>query len=323
MSRHITLVLPLALLAVTALAPAIASADSAFSNQGDLEENGQAADGPFAMAFSLWDDPVAGGQIGASIDIPDVAVTGGRFTVQLDFGADAFDNSARWLEIAVGGYTLAPRNPITRAPYAIQTRGIFVDEAENVGIGTTAPQRQLEVQGSEPALRIYGTDANPGLVPALEFKKIDAAGIHKPLGALRFIDQNDDLMASITGTKVGSTSAELTFSATPGETPHLRINSSGVQFRDGIRPPIAYGQVDGILLSGSTNIVDVETWEGEYTITFSEPLLETDIAVASLAEVGFITATVRDTGKLDVRTYSWGDGHNPQLRRFYFVVYRP
>ncbi|MCB1009371.1 MAG: ABC transporter permease, partial [Acidobacteria bacterium] len=50
----------------------------------------------------------------------DLDVAGGRFMVDLDFGIEAFDGSARWLEITVEGETLAPRQPIASAPYAVR-----------------------------------------------------------------------------------------------------------------------------------------------------------------------------------------------------------
>ncbi|RME38320.1 MAG: hypothetical protein D6788_07715, partial [Planctomycetota bacterium] len=52
---------------------------------------------------------------------------------------------------------MAPRQPITRAPYAIQTRGIVVNEAGNVGIGTSSPAAKLDIHASgdgAPLLRL-------------------------------------------------------------------------------------------------------------------------------------------------------------------------
>jgi hypothetical protein len=77
----------------------------------------------------------------------------------LDFGADAFDNSDRWLRIEVrcpagsGSFTtLSPRQLIERTPYSIQTRGLFVDDFGSVGIGTTMPG--ISVPGSK--LDVFG-----------------------------------------------------------------------------------------------------------------------------------------------------------------------
>jgi hypothetical protein len=67
-----------------------------------------------------------GSQVAAPLTRTDVAVSEGLFTVQLDFGVGAFAGEAHWLEIAVhcpagdGAYaTLAPRQPLTPAPYAL------------------------------------------------------------------------------------------------------------------------------------------------------------------------------------------------------------
>ena len=80
------------------------------------------------MSFALWDARAGGNQLDQTTPLGGVQVVEGQFSVELDFGASEFDNSNRWLEIVVEGVMLSPRQPITRAPYAIQTRGIFVDE---------------------------------------------------------------------------------------------------------------------------------------------------------------------------------------------------
>ena len=57
-----------------------------FTYQGKLTENGGAAGGAYQIQFKLFDALSAGIQVGPTLaDLP-VTVTGGIFTVQLDFG---------------------------------------------------------------------------------------------------------------------------------------------------------------------------------------------------------------------------------------------
>jgi hypothetical protein len=139
-----------------------ASLGSAFTYQGQLASGGMLVDGTADMQFRLYDAASAGNQVGSQIQLPAVSVNGGIFTVQLDFGVPAFNGDARWLEIDVrspsgsGAFeTLSPRQALTASPYSLQTRGIFVDAANQVGIGTTTPAARLHVVGaSAPRLRV-------------------------------------------------------------------------------------------------------------------------------------------------------------------------
>lgn len=100
---------------------------SSFTYQGKLLDSGSPANGQFDLTFRLFDG--GGTQIGGDLVKDDVQVTGGIFTVTLDFGASTFaTGSADSLEIAVrpgassGAYTtLAPRQQLTSAPYAIKS----------------------------------------------------------------------------------------------------------------------------------------------------------------------------------------------------------
>jgi endosialidase-like protein len=130
MNRFVTWLSATAALALVA-SPLAAQTDTAFTYQGSLDENGEVANGRFDFRFALFSTVTGGVPVGA-VAINDVPVTDGRFTVQIDFGADPFDNTLRWLEIVVGQTTLSPRQPITRAPYAIQTRGMFIGDDGNV-----------------------------------------------------------------------------------------------------------------------------------------------------------------------------------------------
>jgi len=145
MARYFTLIC----ISVIALCSnsVIAQTDTTFTYQGQLNEAGTAANGPFNLDFALFDALIGGTQIGSEVMFNNQPVVDGLFTVELDFGALAFNNTSRWIEISVNGTELSPRHPITRSPYSIQTRGIFVDDNNRVGIGTTSPLTALHVQG--------------------------------------------------------------------------------------------------------------------------------------------------------------------------------
>ncbi len=147
-----------AIVAVVAGSPLMGQTDTSFTYQGELMDNGNLADGSFNLNFSLWNAANAGSQIGLPIALNGVSVVDGKFSVELDFGPSAFDNSDRWLQIAVNGVTLAPRNPITRAPYAIQTRGINVADDQDVSIGTTSNLYRFQVFANDRERAIYGNN---------------------------------------------------------------------------------------------------------------------------------------------------------------------
>lgn len=71
------------------------------------------AKGKFDFQFSLYDDPVSGTQIGASITVDDVVVRGGNYTVELDFD-ESINNNTTYLAVGVrkatstGGFTVSP-----------------------------------------------------------------------------------------------------------------------------------------------------------------------------------------------------------------------
>lgn len=128
-----------------------------FTYQGLLRQSGNAINGPVDMQFSLFDAETGGNQIGSTVDLPGVQVTDGLFTVQLDFGVlPAFNGSSRWLEIAVqvggppmrGFTTFAQRQPLTAAPYALETKGIVVDSTNQVAMGGATPTNRPLIVGT-------------------------------------------------------------------------------------------------------------------------------------------------------------------------------
>jgi len=68
-----------------------------FSFQGVLSEAGTPADGTYDFRFVLFDDAVAGAQVGSTILVDDLGVTNGLFEVQLGFGAAVFIGEDRWV----------------------------------------------------------------------------------------------------------------------------------------------------------------------------------------------------------------------------------
>jgi hypothetical protein len=130
-----SLALFLFVLAPTAFAAALGNE---FTYQGRLQDGAGPATASYDMQFKLFDslaNPT--GQVGSTVPKPGVAVTGGLFTVSLDFGASAFDGNGRWLEIAVSPAgmatytTLAPRQALTATPYALYSKAPAAPSGSN------------------------------------------------------------------------------------------------------------------------------------------------------------------------------------------------
>src|SRR5438128_5965697 len=135
--RHAILLLLIALLLSLSSSRAMAQT-SAFTYQGRLTDGGTPANGNYDLQFTLWDSASGGSQIGATQALPAVQVSGGVFTVTLDFGANAFPGANRFLEISArlsgaSSFTLLiPRQQITSTPYAVRSSNATVaDTATN------------------------------------------------------------------------------------------------------------------------------------------------------------------------------------------------
>ena len=120
-----------------------------FTYQGYLEDEGTPINNTCDFQFSLWDSsgsgtpPTGGIQIGTTETINSLGVENGLFSYPLNatgaFGAQAFIGQTRYLQIAVrcpaggGAYTtLAPRQLLTAAPYALTLRpGAVISDTQN------------------------------------------------------------------------------------------------------------------------------------------------------------------------------------------------
>lgn len=126
------------------LATCVWAQSTGFTYQGRLTDGATAANGTYDFQFKLY-SAVSGGTALATASQDDINVTGGVFTVLLDFGALHFaNNAAQFLEICVrpgnqtGAYTtLAPRQPLSTAPYALKS--LTAQDALQLG-GTPAGQ---------------------------------------------------------------------------------------------------------------------------------------------------------------------------------------
>jgi hypothetical protein len=108
-----------------AIAPQ-AAVGTAFSYQGQLKKQGVPVSGTCDFTFKLYDAAENGVQVGGGLN-QSLSVTNGLFMASLDFGANAFDGAARWLETSVGcpsgsPQTLLGRQPLLAAPYALGLR---------------------------------------------------------------------------------------------------------------------------------------------------------------------------------------------------------
>ncbi len=103
-----------------------------FTFQGRLANGTTPANDTYDFEFVLYGSQEGNTPIG-TVDVSNVSVVNGVFSVKLDFGKDAFPGADRFLEIKVrqppGPFTiLNPRQKITSTPYAI--KAIMADLAD-------------------------------------------------------------------------------------------------------------------------------------------------------------------------------------------------
>jgi hypothetical protein len=168
-----------------------------FTYQGRLTNDEGAYDGAIDIRFSLWNQSIDGLQFGQDYAANQVDVSNGLFTAYVDFGVEVFNGQASFLQIEIqpvgeaGFETLSPRQPISAVPYALQTRGMFVDDAGSVGIGTTNPVAMLDVVDNG-LFAIRGTSGVPGQAAVVGDHTSTATGAgsagvrgnsHAPFGA--------------------------------------------------------------------------------------------------------------------------------------------
>ena len=144
-----SLLLPAVLAIVT---PALEAQLTTFTYQGQLTDADQPANGSYDFQFGLASAATGAlvplGSDPNPIAVTPVTVTDGVFTVEIDFGANAFIGAERWLEISVRPAgsadpytTLSPRQRINATPYASFAAGVnasdLVGQVSDANLSTT------------------------------------------------------------------------------------------------------------------------------------------------------------------------------------------
>lgn len=137
-----------------------ASAQTAFTYQGVLEEGGSPVTGLESIRFRIYDAPTGGTLFGETTQ--NVDVTDGVFAAELNFGTlDTINPASAWLEIAVstgpGTFETLGRQTITAAPFAANTRGLNVDSSGRLSVGTTSHSDILHIAGTNARILTEST----------------------------------------------------------------------------------------------------------------------------------------------------------------------
>lgn len=250
------------LLLATFLAQLPAWAQNAvITYQGHLQFSNAPANGTHDFVFRLCS---SSGPAGVLQTFPPagtilVNVTNGLFAQEVTFDMVHFTGAARWLEIEVNGTNLAPRQRLTATPYAVTALNsghaldaadgsppdaLFIDNAGNVGIGTTTPARTLEVRAIEATLRLTTTTIVNG--SRLELRN-DAAS-PAILGGLFFLNSAGQTRGQI------SYRATDDFTFSTAATERMRIDAQG-DLGIGLSNPLARLHVNGDIRCDSGHIL--------------------------------------------------------------------
>jgi hypothetical protein len=145
-----------------------AALGTAFTYQGRLTDVSGPVNDICDFTFGLYNSATEGTRIRTE-SVTGVQVSQGLFTVQLDYGADAFNGYPRWLEISVdcgnGVTKLSPRQPVTPAPYALYAVEACSGGGGGEGWALTGNS------GTAPGTNFLGTMDNEALVLKVNSKQ--------------------------------------------------------------------------------------------------------------------------------------------------------
>ena len=281
---------------------------TAFTYQGRLIDNNQPADGLYDLQFKMFDASSDGNQLGLDVNLPEVDVIDGYFTVELDLGS-VFDGNNRWLDIGVRPgdqndpnvyTTLSPRQEVTPAPHAIYADSSnwnnLIDIPPDIADGDNDTHlTETEVDAMVENNGYLKTEVDP-IFTASSASAIQGTDINNWNTAYSWGDH------SIAGYLTGYTETDPIFTASP---------ASAIQGTDINNWNTAYGWGDHNLAGYLTSIPDSVMFEGE-----NVGLLNNDAGyLTSYSETDPIFATTPASAiqGVDINNwnaaYGWGD-HN-------------
>jgi hypothetical protein len=214
MFRKTLLSLAASLALAVGSAAALGQVGTFVTYQGQIKNSGQVVNSLTDLRFNLYTAATGGTAVGTTFTRIGVPVTNGLFSTTFDCGVNPYiSDRALWLQIDVrnptntGGFIpLETRQRMTGTPFSLATRGINVDGASNIGIGTPAQSNaKVIIDAGEP---VFGS-----------IRMLDAGG-----GAEMTFDGGNDGVAGIR--HLGEEDGVFTFSALPvGDV--LRLHNDG------------------------------------------------------------------------------------------------
>lgn len=246
---------------------------TAFTYQGRLNDGGGPADGTYDLRFILFDAGVGGTQQGPAVTRDDVTVTGGLFTVSLDFGA-VFSGSKRWLEVGVrpgastGTYAvLNPRQELTPSPGALfaATANSFAGSLAGEVTGTQGATVVASAVAANTPNAVVRRDASGGFSAGTITGALDgnitgsAATFTGGLAGDITGTQSDTRVAQIQGRRVSA--------AAPTDGQILKYDGSGARWIPASDGGLLWQVVSGNTQQAQPNTGYVMTSDAQVTVT--------------------------------------------------------
>ncbi len=213
---------------------------TAFTFQGSLRNAGQPAQGSHDFQFDLYAVATDGAALTAPVSRPAVNVVDGVFTVSLDFGAQ-FVGAPRWLQIRVRQTgsptytTLAPRQPVTPAPYAQHADMVAANSIISANIeDRTIVGADIALSAITTAELANGSVTNPKLASAaVTNAKLADGSVTNPKLASLAVTSDKLTDGAVTNAKLGSSAitndklADFSVSAAKVDPNQIQLRISG------------------------------------------------------------------------------------------------